>query len=95
VDDVRIWSIFNADDRLVIAISDEPGEFNFTKIPDEDAEIIECDFATIQCYLSEVEPDALNVLFGSKNLKDFLKRLAKKGYKIREGRPQPRKFARL
>lgn len=95
MDDVRIWSIFNADDRLVVALSDEPGEFNFTKIPDDTAEIVECRFATVQCYLAEVEPDVLTEMKRAKNLDDFLRRLAKKGYKVREGRPQPRKFARL
>lgn len=95
MDDVRIWSIYNKDDRLVLALSDEPGEFNFTRIPDEGTDIVTCPFATLQCYLTAVEPDVLNVMKRSKNLRDFLKRMTKAGYKVREGRPQPSKFARL
>lgn len=95
MDDARIWSVYNKDDRLVLALSDEPGEFNFTRLPEEETDIVECSFATVQCYLTEVEPDALNILRKAVHLDDFLRLLKKRGYKVREGRPQPSKFARL
>lgn len=94
-DDVHIWSVYNRDDRLVLALSDEPGEFNFTKLPDDDVEPIELEFATIQCYFTHEEPAILNLLMRSRDLEDFLDRLLSHGYKVRPGRPTPTKFARL
>lgn len=95
VDEVRIWSVYNRDDRLVLALSEEPGEFNFTRIPEDGTDIVTCPFATMQCYLTEVEPDVLNHMKRARNLNDFLRRLRKQGYKVIDGRPQPSKFARL
>lgn len=91
----KIWSIYDRDHRLVLGVSDEPGIFNFTKVPDEDSDPIECDFATLQCYDLHVEPEVLNVLFRSSDLEEFLDRIRDRGFKVIEGRPQPRKFARL
>ena len=53
---VRIWSVFNRDERLALALSDEPGVFNFTRLPDEKADIVECPFATLQCYVFPHRP---------------------------------------
>jgi hypothetical protein len=92
---IQIWSVFNADDRLVLAMSNEPGEFNFTRLPDDDVEPIECRFATLQCYFSHEEPQILNLLFRSRDLADFIDQLMCHGYKVRPGRPTPAKFARL
>lgn len=94
-DEVRIWSVYNTDERLVLAMSNEPGEFNFTRVPDEDVDPIECSFATIQCYFSSEEPEILALLARASDLDDFIDRLVQKGYRVREGRPHPRKFARL
>lgn len=93
--EVKIWSIYNKDQRLVLALSDEPGELNFSKVPDEDVEPVECAFATLQCYDSKAEPEILNLLFRASDLEDFLDRLLNAGFKVREGRPKPRRFARL
>lgn len=92
---IQIWSVFNKDDRLVLAMSNEPGEFNFTRLPDDDVDPIECPFATLQCYFSHEEPQILNLLFRSRNLEDFIDHLLSHGYKVRAGRPTPSKFARL
>ena len=92
---VRIWSIYNRDDRLVLGLSDEPGIFNFTKPTDDDVAPIECEFATLQCYDLHAEPEILNILFASSDLEELLDRLSGRGFKVIEGRPQPRKFARL
>jgi hypothetical protein len=91
----KIWSVYDRDYRLVLAVSDEPGIFNFAKLPDEDVEPIECDFATLQAYDVKVEPDVLNILLRSQDLDEFLDQLSNKGFKVIEGRPQPRKLARL
>jgi hypothetical protein len=91
----RIWSIYNRDDRLILALSDEPGEFNFARVPDEDCDPVECAFATLQCYDVKAEPEMLNLLFRSTDLEDFLDRLRAAGHKVREGRPRPKKIARL
>lgn len=92
---VEIWSIYNRDHRLVLALSNQPGEFNFAKMPDEDTDPVECPFATIQCYDVKCEPEILTLLFKSDDLEDFLDRLLNAGFKVRQGRPTPRKFARL
>ncbi len=92
---VQIWSVYNRDDRLVLALSDEPGEFNFTRLPDDDVDPIECPFATLQCYFTHEEPQILNLLFRSRNLEDFIDSLLSHGYKVRQGRPMPGRFARL
>jgi hypothetical protein len=92
---VKIWSIYNRDQRLVLALSDEPGELNFSKVPDEDTDPVECPFATLQCYDTKSEPEILTILFRSSDLEDFLDRMLNAGFKVREGRPRPRRFARL
>ena len=91
----RVWSIFNQDDRLVLALSDEPGEVNFTRLPEDGTLPVRCAFATLQCYDSKTEPEILNNLMRAADLEDFLARLKKGGFKIRTGRPKPYKFARL
>ena len=95
VSEARIWSVFDRDGRLMLAISDQPGEFNFTRLPDEDVDPVECDFATVQCYASEIEPQMLNLLFKSEDVDDFLERLREQKFRVITGRPQPYKFARL
>ena len=92
---VQIWSVYNKDDRLVLALSNQPGEFNFTRLPDDDVEPIECPFATLQCYFTHEEPQILNLLFRARGLEDFIDSLLSHGYKVRQGRPTPSKFARL
>lgn len=92
---VRIWSIYDRDYRLVLTVSDEPGIFNFTKVPDEDVDPVDCPFGTIQCYDLKVEPDVLNVIGRAVDIDDFLDQLRNRGFKVIEGRPNPRKFARL
>ncbi|MBI2375212.1 MAG: hypothetical protein HYV07_14545 [Deltaproteobacteria bacterium] len=91
----RIWSIFDRQYRLVLAVSDEPGLFNFAHLPDEDVEPVECDFATLQCYDAKAEPELLNHLFSATDLNGFLELLGTKGYKVIEGRPSTSKVARL
>lgn len=93
--EVRIWSVFDREGRLVLALSDQPGEFNFTRLPDDDVDPVECAFATVQCYAGEIEPEMLNLLFRSEDVEDFLERLRDKRYRVITGRPQPSKFARL
>ena len=92
---LRIWSIFNRDHRLVLTVSDEPGVFNFTRIPDGEVEPVECAYATLQCYDVHAEPEVLNHLGRSTDIDEFLDQLRGRGYKVIEGRPQPSKFARL
>lgn len=92
---MRIWSIYDQEYRLILALSDEPGEFNFARIPSEQCAPVRCDFATLQCYDLKSEPDILTLLHRAMDLEDFLERLKRRGYKVLEGRPQPYKFARL
>ena len=91
----RIWSVFDREGRLAVAVSDQPGEFNFTRIPDDDVEPVECSFCTVQCYASEQEPVILTQLARSGDVEEFLDRLREQKYRVVEGRPQPSKFARL
>lgn len=79
----------------MLALSDQPGEFNFTRVPEDDVDPVECDFATVQCYTAEKEPEMLNLLFRSEDVEDFIERLREQRYRVIEGRPQPSKFARL
>ncbi len=95
VSEARIWSVFDKNGRLVLAISDQPGEFNFTRMPDDDVDPVECKFATVQCYAGEVEPEVLNILFRCEDLEDFLEQLEEGKFRVQPGRPQPSKFARL
>lgn len=87
--------MYDREYRLVLAISDEPGIFNFARLPDEEVEPIECAFATLQAYDTHAEPDLLNILLRCQDLEELLDELSNKGFKVIEGRPQPRKFARL
>lgn len=91
----RIWSVYDREYRLVLAVSDEPGIFNFAKLPDEEVEPVECAFATLQAYDVNAEPALLNILLRCQDLEELLDELSNKGFKVIEGRPQPRKFARL
>jgi hypothetical protein len=93
--EVRIWSVFNRDERLVLALSDEPGEFNFTRLPDEEADIVECPFATLQCYDVKAESELLNLMYASGGVDDLLNRLVETGYRVVEGRPRVGRIARL
>lgn len=87
--------MYDRDYRLVLAVSDEPGIFNFAKIPDESVEPVEVDYATLQCYDVNAEPELLNILSRAHDLEELFEALAQKGYKIIAGRPIPRRFARL
>lgn len=91
----RIWSVYDRDYRLVLAVSDDPGIFNFARLPDEEVEPVECNFATLQAYDVHAEPELLNILLRCQDLEEFLDELGNKGFKVIEGRPSPRKFARL
>lgn len=93
--EVRIWSVFDREGRLVVAVSDQPGEFNFSRIPDDDVEPIECAFCTVQCYATEQEPVVLTQLARSGDVEEFLDRLIEQKYRVVEGRPRPFTFARL
>jgi hypothetical protein len=92
---IRIWSVFNGDERLVLALSDEPGQFYFTRVPDEDADIVECPFATLQCYDVKEEPELLNLMYTSDGVDELLNRLGEVGYRVVEGRPRVGRIARL
>ncbi|MCA9549539.1 MAG: hypothetical protein KC933_05845 [Myxococcales bacterium] len=95
MEEPRIWSVFDREGRLVLALAEQPGEFNFARLPDDDVEPVECPFATVQCYSTEQEPQMLNLLFKAADLDDFLERLQAARYRVVEGRPKPYKFARL
>jgi hypothetical protein len=92
---IRVWSVFDKDGRLVLALSDEPGEFNFARMPPPDADPVDCEFATLQCYDRTAEPQILNLLFRSDGLDDFFDSLIVAGYRVIDGRPRARRFARL
>ncbi len=91
----RVWSIYDREYRLVLAVSDEPGIFNFAKVPDESIEPIEISFATLQCYDVHAEPELLNIVMRCGGVDELLEGLSARGFKVIEGRPAPRRFARL
>lgn len=91
----RVWSVFDRDGRLAMSLSNEPGEFIFTRPTDEDTDPVECDFATLQCFQVQVEPELLTLLRGTTSLGEFLESLSAKKYRVMEGRPKPSGFARL
>ncbi len=91
----RIWSVYDRNQRLVLALSDEPGIFNFTKIPDESLDPVEIPYATAQCYDSRAEPELLTLVSNASDLEELLDRLRRVGFKVIEGRPRAMKFARL
>ena len=95
MDEPLIWSVFDSEERLVLAISNVPGEFNFARLPDVGADPLFCDFATLQCYTSEVESEALGILTKSRSVKQLLDYLHDAGFRVVEGRPQVAKIARL
>lgn len=94
-DEPKIWSIYSREDRLILALSDEPGVFNFARAPADDMEPLECAYATLQCYDPKAEAEILDLMVRSTDLEDFLDRLHTARFKIREGRPRPSRFARL
>lgn len=97
MDDVAsaaIFGVYDRNERLVLILSEEPGEFNFARLPEEDVEV-PCDFATLQCFSEAHEGELLGVLRESRDLNDFLMRLSERGYKVRSGRPQAGFLARL
>lgn len=91
----QIWSIYDRDHRLVLAISDEPGIFNFARMPDDGLDPVEIPFATLQCYDPKAEPELLTHTVRSQDLEELLDRLRHAGFKVIEGRPRAMKFARL
>jgi hypothetical protein len=91
----RVWSVYDGNYRLVVALSDEPGSFNFTRLPEDDVEPVACEFATLQCYDTAAEPQILNLLFRSRDIDEFLDRLRDHDFKVIDGRPQISKLARL
>jgi len=91
----QIWSIYDREHRLVLAISDEPGIFNFAHIPDESLDPVEIPFATLQCYDVRAEPELLNLSVRARDLEELLDALRQAKFKVIEGRPRAMKFARL
>lgn len=87
--------MFDRDDRLVLCLSDEPGEFSFTRPIDEDADELTCPFASLQCFQTRAEPELLTLLTRASDLDDFLEVLQANGYRVILGRPRPGDFARL
>ncbi len=91
----QIWSVFDRKERLVLAVSDEPGEFNFAQLPDEGADPVFCNFATIQCYDATVESEVLGILTRSQSAQDIIELLQAAGFRVIEGRPKVASIARL
>lgn len=91
----RIWSVYDRDHRLVLAISDEPGIFNFAHMPDESLDPVEIPYATLQCYDVKAEPELLTLTIKSQDLEELLDRLKHARFKVIDGRPRAMKFARL
>lgn len=91
----RIWSVYDRDHRLALAISDEPGIFNFARMPDESLDPVEIPYATLQCYDVKAEPELLTLAIRAQDLEELLDRLRQVGFKVIEGRPRAMKFARL
>lgn len=91
----RIWSVYDRDHRLVLAISDEPGIFNFAHVPDESLDPVEVPYATLQCYDVKAEPELLTLTVQSQDLEELLDRLRHARFKVIDGRPRAMKFARL
>lgn len=94
-DGPQIWSVFDRNERLVLAVSEEPGEFNFAQLPDEGADPVFCNFATVQCYDPTVESEALNILTKSRSAQDIIELLQTAGFRVVEGRPKVASIARL
>jgi hypothetical protein len=89
-----IYGVYDRNERLVLILSDEPGEFNFARLPEDDLEV-PCAFATLQCFAEGHEGDLLAILKASADLEGFLARLAEAGYRVRPGRPKVGGLARL
>ncbi len=87
--------MYDREERLVLACSDVPGDVNFARPPDDSAEPVTCPFATVQAYDPRVESDLLDELVKAHDLGDFLERLARRGFRVREGRPRIQRIARL
>jgi hypothetical protein len=88
---VRIWSVYHHDRRLVLALSDQPGQYNFAHLPPEDVDPVECPFATVQCYDTEGESDVLKALIRSRDVEEFIEKLENLGYLVEQGRPKSHK----
>lgn len=91
----RIYSVYDRDGRLVLGVTDEPGEMGLTRPPEDDSEIIEISWATLQCYRLEAEPELLKLVVRAPDLPSFLDKLKSLRYRVVEGRPRPMTFARL
>lgn len=89
-----IYGVYDRQERLVLILSDEPGEFNFAKLPEEDLEV-PCDFATLQCFSEAHEADLLSLLMASDDMPSYLQRLSDAGFRVRPGRPRVGFLARL
>lgn len=79
----------------MVGLSDEPGEFNFTSLPDEEAGVLEIPYATVQCYLARVEPELLGLVTRADSIDGLLDALRRRGFRVVSGRPRPTTFARL
>jgi hypothetical protein len=90
-----VWSVFDRDARIVLAISEGAGLFNFTRLPADPVDPVECDYATIQCFDVRAEPELLSLVFRSASLEELFDRLRVKGYRVTEGHPNTLRVARL
>lgn len=95
MEELGIWSVFDRDGRLVLGLSDEPGEFVFTRPVDDACDEVPCPFASLQCFQTSAEPELLRHMARAHDLEDFLDTLRAHGFRVLAGRPQPRRFARL
>ncbi|MBK8014067.1 MAG: hypothetical protein IPK13_22310 [Deltaproteobacteria bacterium] len=93
--EIQVWSVFDRDDRLVLALSNEPGEYNFARLPPRPVDPVFLPYATVQCYDAKAESALLQMVMASSTVSDLFQRLSGAGYRIQLGRPKTGHFARL
>lgn len=93
--EIQVWSVFDRDDRLVLALSNEPGEYNFARLPPRPVDPVFLTYATIQCYDAKAESALLRMVMESSTVTDLFDRLASAGYRVHLGRPKTGHFAHL
>ncbi len=95
MDEPRVYSVLDREARLVLSLTDEPGHFHLSRPPEDPSTLIECSYATLQCYDARSEAELLRLVFQIQDFEELLENLKARGYRVIEGQIQASKIARL
>lgn len=90
--DLKVWTVFDKRERLVLVIEGMAGEFCPTRLSEPTTP---CEFAYIQVFNRQKDAHLREILQGCQDLAGFIASLSDFGYRIREGFPFTSRFPLL